>query len=196
MTTNPSVTDKTCSLRERKKQQTWRAIHEAAYTLATERGLAHVTVADICSSATISERTFFNYFPSKAAAALGLPSTAITAEDERRFLEGKGPLLDELCELITSVSSGHEDLPRVRELIRLEPDLLAALHQWTSGLRKHVIQLAEQRTSEPTRAHLAVALVFAALFLHADSGYTTRPGRASAADLRATVTRLGELAAE
>ncbi|WP_171041447.1 TetR/AcrR family transcriptional regulator [Sinomonas susongensis] len=198
MTTNPSLDDKQCSLRERKKQRTWHAIHDAAFDLVTQRGLAHVTIADICASATISERTFFNYFPSKAAAALGLPATAIAEDDERRFLEGRGPLLDDLCELIASVSSGHDNLPRVRELIRLEPDLLAALHQWTSGLRKQVIQLAEKRTSEPVRAHLAVALVFAALFLHADSGYTNRPGkaRASAADLRATVSRLGELAAE
>ncbi|MCH6468533.1 TetR/AcrR family transcriptional regulator [Sinomonas terrae] len=196
MTTNSPLVDKQCSLRERKKQKTWRAIHDAAFDLVSERGVAHVTVADICASATISERTFFNYFPSKAAAALGLPATAIAEEDERRFLEGSGPLLDELCELIASVSSGKDNLPRMRELIRLEPDLLAALHQWTSGLRKHVIQLAEQRTADPVRAHLAVALVFAALFLNADSAYTTRPGRASAADLRATVSRLGELAAE
>lgn len=196
MTTKPSLHDKPGSLRERKKQQTRRAIHDAAYALVTDRGLAHVTVADICASASISERTFFNYFPSKAAAALGLPTTAVPPESEQWFLGSKGHLVDDLCELVASLSDGDEDsVERIRELVRLEPDLLAALHQWTSGLRRRVIQLAEERASG-SEARLAVALVFAALFLHADSGYTLRPGRATASDLRRTVSLLGSVARE
>ncbi|WP_212746896.1 TetR/AcrR family transcriptional regulator [Sinomonas gamaensis] len=201
MTTKPFLTGKTDSLRERKKQQTRRAIHDAAYSLVADRGLAHVTVADICATAEISERTFFNYFPSKAAAAMGLPTTAIPEESEQRFLSSDGQLVDDLCELIASLSSPDEDgVERIRELVRAEPDLLAALHQWTSGLRRRVIQLAEERTgaaeddASGSTARLAVALVFAALFLHTDSGYTLRPGRATAHDLRTTVSRLGAVA--
>ena len=197
MSTTPTpLADKNCSLRERKKLQTRHAIHDAAYELVVERGLAHVTIADICSRATISERTFFNYFPSKAAATLGLPGTLLAGEHEQRFLQGNGPLVDDLCELVAHVSGGpEENLPRLRELMRLEPDLLAALHQWTSGVRERVIYMAEQRTA-PIQARLAVALVFAALFLHADSVYTTRPGRPALEDLRATVSRLCAVAAE
>jgi AcrR family transcriptional regulator len=199
VTTKPLITDKPDSLRERKKQQTRRAIHDAAYSLVADRGLAHVTVADICAAAEISERTFFNYFPSKAAAAMGLPTTAIPEESEQQFLASDGPLVDDLCELIASLSSPDEDgVERIRELVRAEPDLLAALHQWTSGLRRRVIQLAEERTGTSegagSTARLAVALVFAALFLHTDSGYTLRPGRATARDLRTTVSRLGAVA--
>jgi hypothetical protein len=53
------------SLRERKKVETWTAIHEAAASLAQQRGLEHATVEAIAESAGVSPRTFFNYFPSK-----------------------------------------------------------------------------------------------------------------------------------
>ena len=58
-------------LRERKKQQTRVALHEAAYRLVQEQGLEGTTIDQICLEADVSSRTFFNYYPSKAAAALG-----------------------------------------------------------------------------------------------------------------------------
>jgi AcrR family transcriptional regulator len=179
------------SLRERKKQRTRRAIHDAALALALERGLAQVTVGDICAAAGISERTFFNYFPSKAAATLGIPDRPLSEELRERFLEGRGTLVEDLCALVAGIVSGPEgDIPRIKKLMGFEPDLLAAMHQWSSGARNAVIGLAEQRTS-PDQARLAVALVFAALMLHADTGYSRGgPGRATAEDLRETVALL------
>src|SRR5690606_32876329 len=50
------------SLRERRKADTWLAIHEAAATLALERGLENATVEAVAEAAGISPRTFFNYF--------------------------------------------------------------------------------------------------------------------------------------
>ncbi|BCT78182.1 hypothetical protein SCMU_40240 [Sinomonas cyclohexanicum] len=181
------------SLRERKKQRTRRAIHDAALALALERGLAQVTVADICAGASISERTFFNYFPSKAAATLGIPDHPLTEELKEHFLEGRGTLVEDLCDLVAGIVSGPEgDIPRIKKLMGYEPDLLAAMHQWSSGARNGVIGLAEQRTT-PDQARLAVALVFAALMLHADTGYSRGgPGRATAEDLRGTVALLCE----
>lgn len=60
-------------LRARKKKLTRRAIHEAALHLVSERGLDHVTAEEIAATAGVSARTFFNYFPTKDAAVLGLP---------------------------------------------------------------------------------------------------------------------------
>jgi AcrR family transcriptional regulator len=52
-------------LRERKKQQTRRAIAEAAKRLFLERGFDQVSVAEVARAADVSEQTVFNYFPTK-----------------------------------------------------------------------------------------------------------------------------------
>lgn len=190
----PGGAERPCSWRQLKKQQTREAIHLAAYALVADRGYAHVTVADICAGANVSDRTFFNYFPSKAAATLGLPGTTVSAEVERRFLGSTGPLVGDLCEVVAHLADdGDDHLARIRTLVKCEPDLFAALHQWTSGLRHDVLALAERRTT-PVRARLAVSLVFSAMNLHADSSYTTRPPTADS--LRETVGRLAAIAAE
>ena len=55
-------------LRERKKQETRKALSEAALRLVLERGLENVLVEDIASAANVSPRTFNNYFSSKVEA--------------------------------------------------------------------------------------------------------------------------------
>jgi AcrR family transcriptional regulator len=52
-------------LRERKKQQTRELIAETARQLFAERGFERVTVAEIARVADVSEKTVFNYFPTK-----------------------------------------------------------------------------------------------------------------------------------
>jgi AcrR family transcriptional regulator len=52
-------------LRERKKQQTREAIAETARALFVERGFEAVRVAEIARAADVSEKTVFNYFPTK-----------------------------------------------------------------------------------------------------------------------------------
>jgi AcrR family transcriptional regulator len=52
-------------LRERKKQQTREAIAETARSLFVERGFENVRVAEIARAADVSEKTVFNYFPTK-----------------------------------------------------------------------------------------------------------------------------------
>ncbi|MGD9797951.1 MAG: TetR/AcrR family transcriptional regulator, partial [Acidimicrobiia bacterium] len=64
-------------LRERKKAETRRALRVAAFELAVERGPDHVTVADIADAANVSVRTFFNYYPSKESAIVGIDSVLV-----------------------------------------------------------------------------------------------------------------------
>ncbi|HET8751325.1 MAG TPA: TetR family transcriptional regulator [Gaiellaceae bacterium] len=52
-------------LRETKKLQTRQAIAAAGMRLFVKRGFDHVTVGDIADEAGVSEKTVFNYFPTK-----------------------------------------------------------------------------------------------------------------------------------
>jgi AcrR family transcriptional regulator len=52
-------------LRERKKRQTRAAIAAAAIELFKARGFDSVTVAEVAAAADVSEKTVFNYFPTK-----------------------------------------------------------------------------------------------------------------------------------
>jgi AcrR family transcriptional regulator len=52
-------------LRETKKLQTREAIAAAGMRLFVTRGFDHVTVADVAQEAGVSEKTVFNYFPTK-----------------------------------------------------------------------------------------------------------------------------------
>lgn len=52
-------------LRETKKQHTREVIAAAAMGLFVKRGFDHVTVAEIAAAAEVSEKTVFNYFPTK-----------------------------------------------------------------------------------------------------------------------------------
>src|SRR5579862_3444969 len=58
------------SHRERKKLATRQAIHEAAFELVDESGLAHVTIEAVSERAGVAPRTFWAYFGSKEDAVL------------------------------------------------------------------------------------------------------------------------------
>lgn len=60
-------------LRERKKQETRKALSHAASRLVLERGLENVLVEDIAAAANVSPRTFNNYFSSKLEAICAIP---------------------------------------------------------------------------------------------------------------------------
>ena len=64
-------------LRDRKKLATRARIHREAVGLALAHGVERVTVEGIATAAEVSPRTFFNYFPTKEDAFVGVdPATA------------------------------------------------------------------------------------------------------------------------
>lgn len=147
------------SLRERKKQQTRRAIHEAALRLVNEHGLDSTTVERICESAEVSARTFFNYYPSKAAAVLGLPDRAIPAEAAQRFRASAGGLVPALCEVIIAAADHGVDRKRIKKVVAQRPELVPEFTQWVLSVREEFIRLARERTASDEVAMAAVSLV-------------------------------------
>ncbi|PYY63277.1 TetR family transcriptional regulator [Curtobacterium sp. MCPF17_003] len=193
----PTTTEATaltdCGLRERKKQQTRSAIHRSALALVTDHGLAGVTVEQICADAGVSPRTFFNYFPSKADAALGLPVTTVPDEARAVFLGSEGPLVADLCDLVAQTVSLPADRQRMKELVRARPEMVPAMLQWMAHARQTVLAVAAERVGEDT-GRTATTLVMAAVI---ESAHRSADGSRDelAARLRAVVGEMGRLAA-
>ncbi len=153
----------TTSLRERRKVETWHAIHDAAAELALDDDTTQVTVEAIASEAGISQRTFFNYFPTKEDAILGVRAPTVPELPED-FLDGDG-LIHRTTELLLTVtrstySEGDEDrrsrlldkfphlLWQRREMMLEGEDLvssvladaMAAHPDWSDGLTGHSVE--------------------------------------------------------
>ncbi|CAN5154817.1 hypothetical protein BH11ACT3_BH11ACT3_25050 [soil metagenome] len=157
-------------LRERKKAQTRHAIHEAAYGLVKEQGLEGTTIDQICQQADVSSRTFFNYFPSKTAAAMGIPGEPVDRESEERFRSATGSLVDALCDMIAGGDQFAARQSRVKGLVMSNPELVPSLMSTMAATRGRFVELASERASSPAEAELAVTLVLAALGLSVHSG--------------------------
>ncbi|SKA96427.1 transcriptional regulator, TetR family [Agreia bicolorata] len=119
--------DAPSGLRERKRANTAEAIHVAAAELVLERGLDATTIDAISERADISPRTFFNYFPTKEDAVLGIDEAAVAAELDR-VREHDPDILAAVFELIYAVfqASGgnHRHTELKRSVMREYPQLM------------------------------------------------------------------------
>jgi AcrR family transcriptional regulator len=163
--------------REQKKLLTRKALHDAARRLVLESGASAVTVEEICAEAGVSPRTFFNYFPSKAAAALGLPDLRIADEQRERFLAADGNVVRDLCDLLGAVLQGAGDRLSDREskhdLVARRPELQPELYSWLAGFRRQVTELATLRLPDGS-ARAAASFALAALIESVQAGDVPR----------------------
>src|SRR5829696_8347426 len=119
-------------LRERKKERTRAAIHDAALRLFAERGYAGTTIAEIAEAADVSRATFFSYYASKDDVVFG---------EAPRAAEALEALLDDLPEGMTALEAvrewlrtlvgwlDDESLPVQRRLMLENPSIAARRHQ-------------------------------------------------------------------
>ena len=120
--------EKIASSRETLKAQVWSDIHVAALSLAMEHGLAAATIDRIAEKSGISRRTFFNYFPSKEDAILGIRDPVIAVEALTEFTESAEDNLTRTVYLLWNVFQAARP-PSASKMTRREvveklPDLL------------------------------------------------------------------------
>jgi AcrR family transcriptional regulator len=110
---------------ERRRRRTQRALQNAAIALVARRGLAEVTVEEIAVAAGVSRRTFFNHFPTKAAALFDPdPSDAERLARLLADASGSADPWRALQSALVSFVAGHENVIVVRRrLIDASPEL-------------------------------------------------------------------------
>ncbi|MEE1620971.1 TetR/AcrR family transcriptional regulator [Zafaria sp. Z1313] len=144
--------DSPLSLRERNRLETWRAVHEAASALALEDGLAAATVDSIARRAGISKRTFFNYFPSKEDAVLGMRAPELRQEFIERFRASDAELLERtvrlMAEVLSTVVGDGSRFERRKELVGRYPELRGRVVQHLNDAEVLVDSAVNDRLSE------------------------------------------------
>ena len=165
----PRGVSTTAGLRERKKEATRQALHEAAVRLATEHGLDRLTVEAIAAAADVSRRTFSNYFAGK----------------EDALLYGDEVRLRRLHELIAARPAGEHAwtaLSRAAEQLTAEYETDPAWAAQRTLLRQHPA-LASRRAANYASSERAIAALITPRLATADVGQA--PGEEAGAEIRA-----------
>ncbi len=154
-------------LRQRKKEQTRRAIADAALDLFETRGFDETTVDDIAAAANVSPRTFFRYFASKDEAVFDRADEA--QEAFRTLLAARPtdePMLVSLREigqaLLTDQFVDGARLRRVLGLVARERALRGRSDALLDGIEAELITWAADRLGVPA-ADLRPRLIAAAV---------------------------------
>jgi len=140
-------------LRERKKRLTRQRISDVATTLFLVRGFEHVRVSQIAEIVGVSEKTVFNYFPTKESLVFdradeGVERMAAVLRERdagesptKAMLRALGEEPEELEELPDEV---HMFMPLFSEMVAATPALNAA---WLA-LHARLVEVATQALAE------------------------------------------------
>jgi AcrR family transcriptional regulator len=137
-------------LRETKKQQTRRAIADAALPLFLERGFGQVTVAEVARRVGVSGQTVFNYFPTK----------------EDLFFDRQAEAEDELARVVRERRPGSCPVEAVRDHLlealgkqgQPTPEGTLYLQFWRTIADSPALRAREREIAERAEAALAAEL--------------------------------------
>jgi AcrR family transcriptional regulator len=156
------------SWRERKKRQTRDALSWAVIRLSVERGWSHVTVEDAAAAASVSERTFRNYFASKAeAVAARHQDRMLRIAAELRSCPPGEPLWDAITSAVVSQFAGGQPQSRAWndaiQLMVTEPDVAGEFLKANAAAQRDLAAAIAERTGTDPAHDLYPALVAAAI---------------------------------
>ena len=112
-------------LRQRKKRLMHQQLSDTATELFLERGFDAVRVADVAEACGVSEKTVFNYFPSKESLLLDRFADTMPVLRTRLADRGLSPvdavlrvLADELRGLVSSLEQQHDRARAIARIVR------------------------------------------------------------------------------
>lgn len=156
--------------RTERKAATASRLTTLARRWTAERGLNGFTIEELCDEVGVSRRTFFNYFPSKDEAVIGVDES----EQAQRFAEdflalgsrGWPAVVDDIVRIaVEHVRETEHTLDEHAEFITAigrEPRLLARFMSVTREREQQLTELVAAREGVPTadpRARAAVQVV-------------------------------------
>ncbi|UVE96743.1 TetR/AcrR family transcriptional regulator [Dietzia sp. B32] len=159
------------------------AISAAAVDLVIERGLDAVTVDEIARAANVSRRTFFNYFPSKAAACI--PDTPPAGRDAvKEFLTDRSvPTMTALARLmwhqVSNARRQSRAFDRFHDMWRREPSVRTQVYEILAGTERelaHLVARREGRAPDSVEAATVAAASIAILRIAVERWRTDEPG--------------------
>lgn len=137
-------------MRARKKRQLRQQLSDTATELFLERGFDDVRVTEIAEQCGVSEKTVFNYFPTKeslildrwegTSAALG----SALADPTQSPVEAVLRLLSDELEALTSWLAGQDDPAQAASALQRFGTLIRS----TPSLRAHERDMADRLTNE------------------------------------------------
>ncbi len=156
-------------LRERKRRAARDAIAATARQLFAERGFDAVTVSQVAAAAEVSEKTVFNYFPTKEDLAFAGREEGVARLVTDITERPPGTSVLDVFRALTAnvldafVAPGDQSLLTVAKIIRHSPTLQQRLTVgWESGAAAITTAVAE--TSGATDGDLVPAIVARSLW--------------------------------
>jgi AcrR family transcriptional regulator len=140
-------------LRERKKRLMRQQLSDTATRMFMERGFDAVRVADVAETCGVSEKTVFNYFPTKESLVLDRLETTVTslrtalADPEVLPVRAALAILDRELAGMTSWLAGQNDPGQAAEAIRRFGDLIRT----TPSLRAYQADMMDQFVTVATQ---------------------------------------------
>src|ERR1700748_2046819 len=140
-------------LRERKKRLTRERISDVATTLFLVRGFEHVTVSEIARIAGVSEKTVFNYFPTKESLVFDRADEGVErlAAALRERDAGESPTKA----MLRALSEEPEELEQLPDEIQMFVPLFSemvaatpALHSAWLALHARLVEVATHALAE------------------------------------------------
>lgn len=134
---------------------TSRTIEQNAVRLVLEHGFDAVTVDMICEASGISQRTFFNHFPTKIDAIVGAVGPRVDEAAVRRFLASdRADILGDVLELVAHLAPGTSDDPALAaarwQLIGRTPALLQLEMDRMVSVQREMVEILVLRLARHT----------------------------------------------